>query len=182
MKAKKVSMQSIHFNYPKTIFFKAAIKYVAIMLGALFILALFKAPVPWLVVFFIIFFLFLVVFAISPLLTTHVLTGARLLIRQGWYFRVTIPLKEIEDIDPLEQGRPGLSSSVFRYRLYVTSSDYNMVLIKLKESRRFVSILGKMVKEVVINLDEKDRFLREIMARVQSLQSKPTVLKPNLGT
>jgi len=181
MTARNIKFRKSRFQYPKVMFLKRAVNYIALVFFAMFLLAFFNAPLPWLIGFFAIFFIFILVFGISPFITSHVLTDRNLIINQGWYFRVTIPLTNIQDSKPMERGRSGLKGSMYENRLYVTTSDTNMVSIKLKEPIRIIYVLGKKVVELVINVDNMDIFTRELTERIHSLQSIPTVLSPSFG-
>ena len=55
-----------------------------------------------------IFAAYAIVFVLSPLLTEHWLTRSRLILRQGWYFRVVIPFTDIQEIGEADDaGRCG---------------------------------------------------------------------------
>jgi len=175
MKAQKVGLEYEDFPYPKGIFLMKAIQYLIIMLAAVFMLAIFKPPVLWLVLFFVLFFIPLIVFGISPLLTSHRLTKRRIIIRQGWYFKVVLAVKNIEEAEPLEIGKVGIKSAPGRPTLYVTTSDHNLVSIRLKNPRRVMWVWGKKVDELVINVENRNRFIEELSERIHSLQSSPEV-------
>ncbi len=173
MSAKKITLEYEEFTYPKLFFYRKASEYVALTFMALFILAFLGAPVLWLSMFFALFFLFLLVFGISPLLTNHRMTKRRLIIRQGWYFKIVIPVKNIEDVVRLETGKLGLKGAIGQPILYVTSSDHNLISIILRDPMKLTYILGRKVENVVLNVENEERFIRELTERIRSFQSSP---------
>ena len=170
------------FSYPKFIFFRRAVMYVALIPIVLLLLRFIDAPLLWLAVFFIIFFILFMVFGISPILTKHTLTRRRLILRHGWHFKLEIPIKDIEEVETAEWGKVGLKGSTGTHTLYVTSSEHDLISIKLKSPMRTVHLLGRKVDMIVINIEGRESFLRELNERIQSLQPIPTIVEPYPGT
>ena len=110
-----------------------------------------------------------VVFVLSPLLTDHWLTRSRLLLRQGWYFRVVVPFSEIASVEASEwsPGRVplGLHRPLGRSTMYVTGSRSGLVVIRLRSPRRFWQAFGLPADEIVFDVGDPAGFLREIEAR-----------------
>lgn len=175
MKTQKVGLEYEDFPYPKGIFLIKAVQYLIIMLAAVFILTIFKPPVIWFVLFFVLFFIPLIIFGISPLLTSHRLTKRRLIIRQGWYFKAVLAVKNIEEVVPVDFGKVGIKSTPGRPTLYVTTSDTNLISIRLKDWTFTMYVWGKKVDEFVINVENRNRFIEELSERIRSLQSSPEV-------
>ncbi len=112
----------------------------------------------------------LVIWGLSPLLTHHTLTQALLTLRQGWYFRAFIPLRQIVSARAFDEKAPlGLSASLGRGRLFVTGSKVGLVSIRLREPRRFWAVLGAAADEIVFDVDSRDSFLEALQERQVSL-------------
>jgi len=130
----------------------------------------FSAPALWLAVFVALFVLFIVIWGISPLLTSHWLTTTRLILRQGWYFRGTFTLREIESMTKLDEDAPlGLRAQIMRRRLYVTGSKVGLLRLKLRRARRFWAVLGAEADVIVFDVESPDTFLESFAGRMASL-------------
>ncbi len=109
-------------------------------------------------------------FAVSPLLTEHWLTRSRLILRQGWYFRVVLPLSGIVSLRPADEATPlraplGIHRPLGQPTLYVTGGRTGLVIAKLEEPRRFWSSFGLAASELVFDVDDRDGFLRAVEER-----------------
>lgn len=106
------------------------------------------------------------VFGISPTLTAHHLDSTGLTLRQGWYFRMRVPLHNIESVEIVEERIPmrGVSHHPLKNRLYVTLSKVGLVLVRLKEPVRPRGVFSRIVEEVVLSLDQPERFVEEVCA------------------
>jgi hypothetical protein len=169
MKARKIAPSQRNFQYPKSYFFRQAFEYIALVVLAIILLAVIRAPIEWNAIIItpvIVLFLF---FGISPLLTSHELRRRELILRQGWYFRTAIPLANIRDVEMLDRGKVGLKSTLGRPILYVTSSEHGLISIKLKTPIRIMYIWGKKVEEIIISVRQKERFLEELADRLHKL-------------
>ncbi|MFQ5884050.1 MAG: PH domain-containing protein [Thermoplasmata archaeon] len=104
--------------------------------------------------------IFVVISSVSPFLTSHTLTPDHLILRQGWYFKTTIPTKDIDSVEKTEEySKVGVKFALTRKRLYVTASRYGLVQIVLKEPKRFPLALGKKADEIVIDVERSSRFI-----------------------
>jgi hypothetical protein len=120
-----------------------------------------------------------VIFAVSPLLTEHWLTRSRLILRQGWYFRVTLPLSEIVSLTAADESTPlraplGIHRPLGQPTLYVTGGRTGLVIVKLHEPRRFWSSFGLAATELVFDVYDREGLLhayeerRRLLAPVQA--------------
>ena len=125
-----------------------------------------------------------VVFALSPLGTDHWLTRSRLILRQGWYFRAIVPLTDIESVRPAEdfsrlKAPLGIHRPLGQPALYVTGGRTGLVVVRLRESRRFWQSFGLPASEVIFDVADRDAFLRAVedrqglLAPVQSHRPNP---------
>ena len=117
---------------------------------------------------------FLVVIGLSPILTDHELTADTLNLRQGWMFRASIPLSEIAKVTPVEKGplRTGVFFDVLGTSLYVTTQRHGLLLLELRQRRRFTYALGKRANKVYFDTLDQARFLSELERR------RPTPASP----
>lgn len=112
-----------------------------------------------------------VVFVVSPLLTTHWLTRSRLILRQGWYFRVTLPMSEIRSLVAADETSPlraplGIHRPLGQPTLYVTGGRTGLLIARLAEPRRFWSSFGLEATEIVFDVRDRDAFLRAYEERL----------------
>ena len=107
----------------------------------------------------------LLLFAISPLLTQHWLTRSRLILRQGWYFRIILPLSEIVSLVAADDAMPirpplGIHRPLGQSTLYVTGGRTGLVVVNLRSPRRFWSSFGLEASQIVFDVDDREGFLR----------------------
>lgn len=111
-----------------------------------------------------------VLFALSPLLTQHWLTRSRLILRQGWYFRIVLPFSDIVSLaaaDDMAPIRPplGIHRPLGQATLYVTGGRSGLVVVRLAHPRRFWSSFGLEATQIVFDLDDRAAFLRAFEER-----------------
>jgi hypothetical protein len=104
------------------------------------------------------------VLCVSPLLTDHWLTRSRLILRQGWYFRVAIPFAEIASVRPLADPVPGriplgIHRPLGRPILFVTAGRTGLIEIRLERPRRFLQALGLLASDIVFDVMDARGFL-----------------------
>ena len=127
-------------------------------------------PPEWLAGLAVLLTVYILVWGVSPLLTNHWLTTTRLILRQGWYFRAVLPLREIEGVEPFDGKVPfGLRAPFGRGRLYATGSKIGLVSVRLRTPRRFWAVLGAPADEIVFDVDSRERFLEAFRERQTSL-------------
>ncbi len=122
-------------------------------------------PLLPLVVFLAFLVLATVLFAVSPLLTQHWLTRSRLILRQGWYFRVTLPMSEILSLVPADERVSyrvplGIHRPLGQPIIYITGGRTGLVLVRLSRPRRFWSSFGLEATELVFDVEDREGFLR----------------------
>ncbi len=104
-------------------------------------------------------------FAVSPLLTQHWLTRSRLILRQGWYFRIIVPFSEIVSLAAADDTATlrvplGIHRPLGQATLYVTGGRSGLVVVRLDRPRRFWSSFGLEAVEIVFDVDDRDGLLR----------------------
>lgn len=114
------------------------------------------------------------VFAVSPLLTEHWLTRSRLILRQGWYFRIVLPLSGIVSLTAADETIPlraplGIHRPLGQPTLYVTGGRTGLLVVTLDEPRRFWSSFGLEATQLVFDVNDREAFLRAFEERRQLL-------------
>jgi membrane protein YdbS with pleckstrin-like domain len=116
----------------------------------------------WLAVFGIIFFLAISLVTLTPIMTHHEITGEAIILRQGLLFKAVFPFEKIESVES-SQTRLwafGLFQAGGRGRIVLASGNRNIVEIKLKEKRRFGLLLWRSSKEIIIDVNKPEDFVR----------------------
>ena len=150
------------FSYSKSLFFlRLILETIMIALVAVVISPMFlDVPVAWMAGILALLCIYILFSAVSPFLTSHTLTPYELIVRQGWYFKATIPIEDIESIEPTDEFVfTGVKFSLMDQKVYVTGSRRGLVKITLKRRRRFIFALGKLAKVVIIDLNNRQRFM-----------------------
>ena len=170
-RAASARVEPRHFRSGRTFFYlRTFLLLIAFTALLLFVGIQTVTPQPWIVLLGAILAVYLLVVGLSPLLTRHTLTGSRLILRQGWYFRAVLPLREIEEAEPFEGRVPlGLRAPFGRGRLYATGSKVGLVSVRLRTPRRFWAVLGADADEIVFDVDSRERFLEAFRERQTSL-------------
>jgi hypothetical protein len=159
------------FSYGRGFFAQRFVLFAVLVAFVLVFLSfLTLTPTSWVAGIAVILIAYIVIWGLSPLLTSHILTRGLLTLRQGWYFRAFLPVRGIESAEAFDGDAPlGLRSSLARHRLFVTGSKVGLVLVRLKEPRRFWAVLGASADEIVFDVDSRDAFLEALRQREVSL-------------
>jgi len=153
---------SSDFSYSKRLFLQRLILQVILMMLIVLLLSPLFLGISLLASAAIVglYAVYVVISSVSPFLTSHTLTPDHLILRQGWYFRTTIPTKDIDSVERTEEySKVGVKFALTRRKLYVTASRYGLVQITLKEPRRFLLALGKKADEIVFDVERSSRFI-----------------------
>ncbi|UCD92086.1 MAG: hypothetical protein JSV43_07615 [Methanobacteriota archaeon] len=150
------------FSYTKKLFLQRLVLQIILMA----LIAILLSPVflnldlPATAAVLGLYAVFLVVSSISPFLTSHTITPDHLILRQGWYFKVTIPIENIDEIEESDEfPKVGVKFALRQSKLYVTASRYGLVRIALKDAKRFPLALGKKAEEIVVDVEQASRFI-----------------------
>ncbi len=159
------------FAYGRTLVLTRLILFVLLIALVATILAFAQLFPPVPTALFLAFLAFAtILFAVSPLWTEHWLTRSRLILRQGWYFRAILPLGEIASATAADESTPlrapiGIHRPLGQPTLYVTGSRTGLVILRLRTPRRFWSSFGLEAREIVIDVDNRDAFLKAFAER-----------------
>lgn len=159
----------LEFRYGRTYFLTRALVLVLLFAVLLALLAWTTPTSPfWLALLAAAAVVYLVVVGVSPLSTTHWLTRSRLILRQGWYFRAVLPLRDLASYRSYEgRGRYGLRAS--GGVLFVVGALEGLVAVELRRSRRFPHVLFASAREIVFDVEDREGFLRSLGERLASL-------------
>lgn len=162
--------RSVEFSYAKSVFLQRLVlqtimvMLVVLLLSSFFlnIRAVYSAIILGLLV------VYIVISSISPFLTSHTLTSEKLVLRQGWYFKTTIPVEDIESAETTDEpSKVGVKFSIAYKKVYVTASRFGLVKITLKEPTRFPMVMGKRAEEVIIDVEDRLRFVEILNGFIQ---------------
>jgi hypothetical protein len=119
--------------------------------------------------------LMVLLYGISPLMSSHFIEDANLVLNQGVFFKARIPFAKIRSVEPLDSGpsRTGVFFLIRRSVLYVTTRRHDLIVIKLEESRRFGMIFGKKVDQIVFDVMEQEKMIEAIRERITRASPDP---------
>ena len=162
-----VSGKRLEFDYGHSAFVQRGLLLLALWILSTVVLAsLSQVPFGGVVLVSGLVAAYAVVFGLSPLMTRHWLTQSRLILRQGWYFRAILPLRELRSIGPYEgAAKIGLRGDMSRRMLFVTGSTVGLVAAELEPPRRFWQVLFAPADRVVFDVHSRNRFLEAVAAR-----------------
>ena len=106
---------------------------------------------------------------VSPWLTAHELDADHLVIRQGLNFRGQIAYRDIAAVHATERKPTHFPIALYRHTLFVALWPVNLVAIRLRRPQRFRlfhALPVWTVREVVINVDQREAFIADLRARV----------------
>jgi hypothetical protein len=172
--------RSIEFSYSKSAFLQKLVLQTIMMMLVIVILSPFFLDIKLLYSAIILGTLgaYMVISSISPLLTTHTLTPEKLVLRQGWYFRTTISVEDIESVETTDEpSKVGVKFSIAYRKVYVTGSRFGLVKITLKEPMRFPMVMGKRAEEVIIDVDDPSKFVEVLNGFIQQ-RDAPILASP----
>lgn len=165
------SPKRLEFGYGRTLAVSRAVVFTMLLALALIIIGV-SPPLAWefLAILGAVVAAAYLLFCVSPLLTKHWLTSSRLILRQGWYFRAIIPIREIEairSVETLDSARTplGIRRPLGRPTLFVTGGRTGLISIRLVEPRRFLQALGLQASEIVFDVTSPRQFLDAYEAR-----------------
>jgi len=103
------------------------------------------------------------VVGVSPLLTKHEIADGKIMLRQGWHLRFTVPLEHVKRLQRLEriEVKEGVLMDLFNRTLVMTDSKTNGIRLEMKEGVRVPSAFWKKVDVVIFDVVNPDRFLAE---------------------
>jgi hypothetical protein len=172
--------RSAEFSYSKSAFLQKLVLQTIMMMLVIVILSPFFLDIRLLYSAIILGTLgaYMVISSISPLLTSHTLTPEKLVLRQGWYFKTTIRVDDIESVETTDEpSKVGVKFSIAYRKVYVTGSRFGLVKITLKEPMRFPMVMGKRAEEVIIDVEDQSKFVEVLDGFIQQ-RDAPILASP----
>lgn len=164
------SPSRLDFPYPKGFLYLRLVLILMLIFFLLMLSSFFSLIGFWSIFLLIVLLIYLVIVGLSPLFTNHWVTLTRLVLRQGLYFKVSIPYSEIESIQITnEVAKYGVRSSWVRDKVYIATSQRGLVSIRLKNPIRFLLVLGKSATELIISVEEPDKLIDAIEEKMELL-------------
>jgi hypothetical protein len=158
------------FPYPRLHFAIRFFLLIGILVPLLLVMNAPEIDTLWLAGFGMIFFIAISILTLTPMMTPHEITGDAIILKQGLLFTATFPFGEIESVEQ-SQTRLwafGLFQAGGRGRIVLASGNRNLVEIKLKEKRRFGLLLWRSSKEIILDVNKPEDFVKlanEMLAR-----------------
>jgi hypothetical protein len=106
---------------------------------------------------------------VSPFFTRHESRADRLTLRQGLNFGGSIRYRDIAAVHATEHKPTGFPLRLYPHTLFLALWPVNLVAIRLRRPQRFRLfhlLPGWKVREVVINVDQRDAFIADLRSRV----------------
>jgi hypothetical protein len=162
------AFRAMDFPYPRLQFGIRFCIMMCLLAAMLFLLARPDIDRTWLAFFGIVFFIATVLTTLTPMATGHEAGDGAIVLRQGLLFRESIPYGDIQSVQRLETRlwAWGLFPAGAWNRIVLASGSRNLVEIKLKEKRRFGMLLWRSSKEIIIDLDRPDDFVKMVTEKL----------------
>ena len=171
------------FAYGRTLVTSRIIVFVSLATLAAILIVFTSSPISAILGLTGLLAAYLVLFAISPLLTQHWITRSRVILRQGWYFRAMIPFSSIDILVAADDAGAfrtplGISRPFGQPVLFVTGGRTNLMRVRLRSPRRFWQAFGLSASEIVFDVTDRDGFLaafeerRRLLPPVQSNRAR----------
>jgi hypothetical protein len=151
------------FGYPRQVFYLRTLVGAMATLTAL-ALTLLQSLAPFYSALVVLLPLtYGLIYGVSPLFTHHSIREGRLHLRQGVYFRASIPLEDVAAVREVSDARrPGVGWDRKRRAVQVTSSRLGVLELRLKRPLRFPYVLGRRSGRVLLNVDNPGGFIRAL--------------------
>jgi len=151
------------FNYSHFLFHFRTI-YISVFFVSMFVLLATMTidMTIYFIIFAILFILSIFLFGISPLMTFHELGPSGIVLRQGVLFKIELEWNDICSVERQEDKRLGLglTSTLGKPVIPLTTLKNNLILIKLNQPIRFSTVLWKKADEIMIDVNEPDIFVK----------------------
>ena len=151
------------FNYNHYLFHFRTI-YISVFFASIFVmLAMMTIDMSvYFIIFAILFILSIILFGISPLMTSHELGPSGIVLRQGILFKIELGWDEIRSVERQEDKKLGigLTATLGKPVIPLTTQKQNLILIKLNQPIRFSSVLWKKTEEILIDVNDPDIFVK----------------------
>jgi hypothetical protein len=155
------------FSYPKGFLFLRLVLMLMVLAFLVMLTLMFAIFGVWTAILLGVLLTYMLIVGISPFFTNHWVTLARLVLRQGLYFKTSIAYSNIESIEPTnEVAKYGVRASWLKNKVFVATSQHGLVLVKLRNPIRLMLVLGRSADELVISVDEPDSFVQAVRERM----------------
>ena len=148
------------FSYGHLLFYMR-MGYISVFFISALLILVPGSSIAYMAAFICLYMVCLVVFGITPLMTRHEVGYGGMILRQGILFKIEIPweaIEGVEKLDALSMGY-GVTASIMKPRISLATIRNNLVLIRLKRARRFISVLWKQADEIIIDVNMPDTFI-----------------------
>ncbi len=150
------------FAYSKRSFFVNLAFLGALIVLTSFILLMTDIDLVYLAVILLLELALFLVLGVSPLFTEHEVQDGVLVLRQGWYFKAQVPLREIRKVNRLLKGpaRTGVFFRLLTSTLFVTTRRTDLIEVELLKKHTFGWALGKRADRIVFDVEEPGALIK----------------------
>lgn len=150
------------FAYSKRSFMVNMAFLGGLILLTSFVLLLTGTDVVYLVAILLLELALFLVLGLSPLFTEHEIQDGMLVLRQGWYFKARVPLREIRKVNRLLRGpaRTGVFFRLLTSTLFVTTQRTDLIEVELQKKHAFGWALGKKADRIVFDVEEPGALIK----------------------
>jgi hypothetical protein len=119
--------------------------------------------------------LFFLVVGVSPFLTKHSIDENEIVLRQGWHFKVSIPIGNVKSINMVDQAPKDRSLLISQTKgiLNITSCKRDLISLKLRRSQRVAAVFWRKADEIVFDVMDREGFRSALEAALLSTRASP---------
>ena len=107
-------------------------------------------------------------YGLAPMLTKHCIDEDSVILAQGFFFRAKVPFSEIRSVEAMEIGpsKTGPYLNTKKRTLFVTTRQSDLIVLRLKRSKRFGMAFGRTADTVVFDCLETRRMIELLRSRL----------------
>jgi uncharacterized protein YhhL (DUF1145 family) len=120
---------------------------------------------------------FFLVVGVSPFLTKHSIDADGIVLRQGWHFKVRIPIDKVKAINLIDLAPKDRSLFISQTRgiLNITSKKRELVSIKLRRRQRFAVVFWRRADEIIFDVADREGFRSEFENALVTTHASPAL-------
>ncbi|HEY3420856.1 MAG TPA: hypothetical protein VGK23_09910 [Methanomassiliicoccales archaeon] len=118
---------------------------------------------------------FFLIVGVSPFLTRHTIDTDEIILRQGWHFKISIPIENIKAINLIDEAPKDRSLLISQTRgvLNITSSKRDLISLKLRRPQRFASMFWRKGEEIVFDVADREGFRSTLENTLAATRANP---------
>jgi len=118
---------------------------------------------------------FFLVVGVSPFWTEHSIEDDEIILRQGWHFRVRIPLENVKAINFIEEAPKDHSLFISQTRgmLNITASKRSLISLRLRRPQRIASVFWRRADEIIFDVADREGFRQAFEKELIATRASP---------